>query len=478
MSISCWEFAYLYGLVELAGHRSYNSMKAITATIPGAPSTTTLDKHKNDIITRRLAELKENPIPDFGDVISLHDNAAAMGYIQRHSRQSSHSTKNRICTLVLALLTRNKDKPFQFLQSESRFAPYAVWARLSEAPSTLLVQSEIESDYLYRSFLDRIKEALDKMICDGYEIGDGSKEKNAKPDIAIPSETDVKKSRIVRVCPSCNYRWPYKCTKQTCYEVLHNDLGEKLICGYKLPSKQEAMINYILEEDNDDVEDAKFRRIYYADASESFDFMTEQELKLKSKLIDAAKMVCEGGDPRDYCHHQGGKRKDSDDAPPLSNVYSEEYLRAQRQNSSSQSFGTLGRELQETIEAERGGYTNVNDAEKNTTRDVEAEEGCNDDEEGVPVMDIQDIASCASRKRRLLGVMKSSNSKSTRNHCLKIGKLDTIILPQGVVHGNPGTAEVMKQLEIKRLKDAKVLEKSLVFIFINVMLGFMLMMLL
>lgn len=51
--------------------------------------------------------------------------------------------------------------------------------------------------------------------------------------------------------------------------------------------------------------------------------------------------------------------------------------------------------------------------------------------------------------------MRSSTSASTRNQSEE-GRLTVTIIPQGVVNGNPGTVEVMKELQTKSLRDGKV----------------------
>lgn len=451
-----WEFSYLFCLVHLAGKRS-GGLKNLSAVLAGYPTATKMNSDKEEMTKRRKDELGNHPIPDFGDMISLHDNAAALGYVYKSSRQSKAIYDDRVCALILALMTKDKENPDQFLQAEIQYAPYSRFPHVPDAPLDLLDHTPEEKMFLKNEFLERIRVELEKMKADGYTIGDGSAQKNQKPIIKTPSDSKINKSAIKRICPGCDYPYEYKEKKQTCYQIYKDKDDNDYMCGYKLPTKPQSVLAYVMNEDNTVSADDMYLRKSYNDenTSESRDYIKETTSKLKSKLYEAAQYIFDNNnhDSREYTQHQTGTREEFDNTPLSNNMYSQEALRSQNYASSPSFSSSAQRGPLDGAELS-GAIQNY----KEEQRDQEAQKMMVDDEKSVEELRKRDRSSSNDsygEDKRYRSVMRTSTSASTR-HQSKEGRLNVMIIPQGVINGNPGSALVMKELQEKSLRDGQV----------------------
>jgi hypothetical protein len=262
-----WEFAFLYCLVELAGHRSSESQRKLGKVLPGAPSPGLMAHYMKEAQTSRKLELLQNPVPIRGDIIAQHDNAAGMGYIARSSRQKAYSSKKRVAALAIILVTKDSKKPHQFLQEETKYAPHAVFSDLKQCPRDILNHTPEESEFLKEYFLNLINVELQIMKDGNYQIGDGLAKNNEKPSIKIPSEKDELKQKVCRICPGCQESYDFEYSRRTCTKMLAGpeENSTPYMCGHDLPSKETAILAYVLNPDNEvSDEDNIFRTKYYA----------------------------------------------------------------------------------------------------------------------------------------------------------------------------------------------------------------------
>ena len=423
-----WEFSFLFCIVELAGKRSSDTQRRNAGALIGAPSPNMLVSYMNQLVEQRRVELFSNPIPIFGEIMSLHDNAAAKGgYFLKSSRQREVNLKGRVCALVLAVNIRDNTRPFQFLQSQTENSPGYALRDLPTAPPLLLELDGQETDYLKKSFLDRISEQLDIMKTNNYQIGAGSREKNPKPEIKIPDESTEQKKQVQRICPNCGYSYDWEYTKRTCERIL-SDAGVSYMCGHNLPKKAEALLNYILDEDaNNNEDDHALRVRYQTDIDFATDIGSIHRDKIQKKFVEAARIIVNEGDPRIYTQHQSGYKQEGD-------FYSdgaESSVKAPDSACTSKSAQSIQIDLlQEEIYRQQ----------------QQKQAGLSTDD---------GLLNRSSSERRSEGIMRTSKSSrhyEKDNH----GQYTISVLPQGVVHGNPGRSEVMEELRLKRLKDAKV----------------------
>ena len=133
------------------------------------------------------------------------------------------------------------------------------------------------------------------------------------------------------------------------------------------------------------------------------------------------------GDPRDFTHHPSGYRQDGD-------LYSEDT--AEESEKAIESYASKSPQCMQIEQLQEEIFRQ----EQHKQAGLSMDDG---------------LLNRSSTERRLEGIMRTS--KSTRHFEKdKHGRYTTNVIPQSVVHGNPGRTEVMEELRRKRLTDAKV----------------------